>query len=240
MSRLPIYFWRGRPNFGDLLSPLLLKHFCGIEAVWVPVEEASLVGVGSIIEHIPNGWNGKIVGAGKLHEESLLPVDAKIVALRGPLTAKGVRGDFAIGDLGLLANELVRVETKKWKLGIVPHWSDTQLATDPRFAPSAAGITEDPLIIDPRGDPLDVIRLIGECIKIVSSSLHGIILADAFGIPRRAEYAPRLDVEGGDFKFRDYSESIRTSFEIGALTQGNRQAIDDRKSELYDVLRSLA
>ncbi len=240
-NRLAVYYWRGRPNFGDLLTPLLLKHFCSIEAVWVPVEEASLVGVGSIIEHIPNGWDGKIVGAGKLHEESLLPIGSgRILALRGPLTAAGVRGDFAIGDLGLLANELVQVETKKHRLGIVPHWSDLTIATDPRFAKGSPGIVDDPLIIDPRGDPLEVIRLIGECEKIVCSSLHGMILADAFGIPRRVEYAPRLDVEGGHFKFRDYSAGIHTPFEIGQLRQASRQAVDNTKSELYDVVRSLA
>lgn len=228
------YWWVGRPNFGDLLTPLLLQHFCGIVADWAPFPEASLVGVGSVLEHIPNGWAGKIVGAGKLHEESLLPIGhSEILALRGPLTAKGLRGDFAIGDLGLLANELVRVETKKYALGIVPHWSDTTLGTNPTFARYS------PIVIDPRGDPLDVIRTIGECEKIVASSLHGMILADAFGIPRRFEYAPRLSMEGGMFKFRDYSEGVRTPFEIGVTSQVHRQAVDDRKSELYDVLRSL-
>jgi pyruvyltransferase len=227
------YWWVGRPNWGDLLTPLLLKHYCDIEALWAPFPVATIVGVGSVLEHVPNGWSGRIVGSVKLHEESNLPISAEILALRGPLSAKGIRGDFAIGDLGLLANELVRVETKKYKLGLVPHWSDDQLAYDPRF------LKYEPVVIDPRGDPLEVIHTIGECDKIVSSSLHGIILSDAFGIPRRFEYAPRLDVEGGTFKFRDYSESIRTPFEVGKLIMGHRQAIDDCKSSLYDVLRSL-
>lgn len=227
------YWWIGRPNWGDLLTPLLLKHFCNIQADWAPVEQASLVAVGSVIEHIPDGWHGQIIGSGKLHESSPLPLDAEILALRGPLSANGVRGSFALGDLGLLANELVQVETKKHTLGIVPHWSDKALGIDPRFT------QYNPIVIDPCGDPLDVIRTIGECHKIVSSSLHGIILADAFGIPRRIEYAPRLDVEGGTFKFRDYSESVRTPFEIGKTVRGNIQVINDCKSSLYDVLREL-
>jgi pyruvyltransferase len=228
------YYWVGVPNFGDLLTPLLLKHFANLDVQWSSFPEATLVGVGSVIEHIPNGWSGRIVGSGKLHPDSPIPVGrTEILALRGPLTAKGVRGDFALGDPGLLASELVRVETKKYKLGLVPHWSDKSLATNPEFRRYA------PIVIDPRGDPLEVIHKIGECEKIVTSSLHGLILADSFGIPRRCETTPRLTREGGTFKFRDYSEAVRTPFEVGKLIQVNRQAVDDRKSEIYDVLRAL-
>lgn len=232
--KIAAYWWVGRPNFGDLLTPLLLKHFAEIDATWTPIQEAELVGVGSIIEHIPNGWGGKVVGAGKLHEEALIPVGRnQILGLRGPLTAKGLRGDFAIGDMGLLANELVRIDTKKHALGIVPHWSDTELAFRPEFS------RYEPVVIDPRGDPLDVIAEIGACEKIVCSSLHGMILADAFAIPRRFEYTSRFGVEGGVFKFKDYSESIRTPFVVGKTTIANRQAVDDRRSELYDVIRAI-
>jgi pyruvyltransferase len=234
-KHIKVYYWRGRPNAGDLLTPLLLAHFSNLNVTWAPLPEAQLVGIGSVLEHIPSGWHGKIVGAGKLHEQSKVPVDAEILALRGPLTAKGLRGNFALGDPGLLASELVQVATKKYHLGLVPHWSDDQLTVDPRFTPY------DPIIIDPRGDPLEFIRLIGECEKVVSSSLHGLIIADAFAIPRRFEYAERrLKLEGGQFKFRDYSESIRTPLEVGITTLANRQAVDDRKSELWDVFRALA
>lgn len=227
------YWWVGRRNWGDLLTPLLLDHFCDIETTWAPFPTARVVGVGSVIEHIPNKWGGAIIGSGKLHETSSIPVGPKILALRGPLTAKGIRGDFALGDLGLLANELVRIETKKHKLGVIPHWSDRWLPIDPRFT------RFDPVIIDPKGDPLEIIRTIGECHKIVSSSLHGIIVADSFNIPRRIEYAPRLNAEGGTFKFKDYHAAIRTPFVMGKTTAGNRLAIDDSRSSLYDVLRGL-
>lgn len=227
------YWWVGRRNWGDLLTPLLLDHFCDIKTTWSDFPAAQLVGVGSIIEHIPAKWYGTVIGSGKLHEESPIPLGPKILALRGPLTAKGVRGDFALGDLGLLANELVRVETKKYQLGVVPHWSDRWLPIDPRFS------RFNPQIIDPRGDPLEIIRTIGECHKIVSSSLHGIIIADSFNIPRRIEYAPRLNAEGGMFKFRDYHAAINTPLELGKTVAGNRLAIDDSRSALYDVLRSL-
>lgn len=227
------YWWIGRRNWGDLLTPLLLEHFCDIKTTWSKFPAAHIAAVGSIIEHIPNGWNGSVIGSGKLHESSSMPLGPKYLALRGPLTAKGVRGDFALGDLGLLANELVRIETKKHQLGVVPHWSDKWLPVDPRFA------RFNPKIIDPEGDPVDIIRTIGECHKIVSSSLHGIIVADSFNIPRRIEFAPRLNAEGGMFKFKDYHAAINTPFIMGKTTAGNRLAIDDSRSALYDVLRGL-
>jgi pyruvyltransferase len=230
------YWWARIPNFGDLLTPLLLKHFSRLDAVRAPIREADIVVVGSIIEHIPADWPGMILGAGKLHERTVPRLDqANILALRGPLSAKGVKGEFALGDCGLLAHELVDIKIKKHALGIVPHWSDTELALNPTFRNQDGTAT----VIDPRGDPLGVIRTIGECHKIVASSLHGVILADAFGIPRRIEETSRFVREGGMFKFRDYSESIHTPFVTGRTTLANTQAVDDRKSELYDALRAL-
>lgn len=229
------YWWRGVPNFGDLLTPLLLRHFADIDVAWAPADKADLIGVGSILEHVPADWAGKIVGSGRLHPEpTTIPAGAEVLALRGPLSAAGVPGDYALGDPGLLANELVHVETKRFRLGLVPHWSDKDLIRRPEFSRYS------PVVIDPRDNPLDVIRTIGECHKIVSSSLHGIILADAFAIPRRFEYTPQFDREGGTFKFQDYSASIATPFEVGKTIQASRFAVNDRKSELYDVFRALA
>lgn len=235
MAALQVYWWKGIPNFGDRLTPLLLSRFSNIESEWAPATKAKLFGVGSIIEHIPDDWTGIILGSGKLRPESIFRQTNRkqILAIRGKLTAKGIKGEFALGDPGLLANELVTVETKKHKLGIVPHWSDKDLAGRPEFKKF------DPVIIDPRGDPLDVIRTIGECDKIVSSSLHGIILADAFNIPRRFEYTERFDKEGGMFKFLDYSSAINTPFEPGKLIAASRFHVEDRQHELFDVFQEL-
>jgi hypothetical protein len=93
-----------------------------------------------------------------------------------------------------------------------------------------------PLIIRPSGNPLEVLQQIGSCRKIVSSSLHGIIVADAFGIPRRIEMAERFPREGGDFKFRDYSASIGMPFVVGKTQEAPRAKVADRQHELYDAL----
>lgn len=237
------YWWRDTPpfgagrgiqNFGDRLTPLLLERFAGVRTQWAPPEKASVVCVGSILEHLPAGWTGTVAGAGKLAEES--PVDlraARILALRGPLSARGIPGDYVVGDPGLLADELVATPTRRHPLGLVPHWSDTGLAMEP------AWMVPGRVIIDPRDDPLKVVRTIGECETIVASSLHGIVLADAFGIPRQIEYCPSFEHEGGMFKFRDHCAAVGVAFSAGRRQLAGRYAVERRKCELRDALSTL-
>lgn len=232
------YYWKTKKNFGDLLTSYLLQKFTRLSSEWSEPENAELVMVGSILEHLPQDFSGVIAGAGKLHEKTKLKFPkAKILALRGYLTAKGLRGNYVVADPGLLADELVKIEDKEYDLGLVPHWTDTTLEKNPifkRFKPKIIRVSD---------DPLKVISEIGKCKKIVSSSLHGIILADAFGIPRRIEIAPRMishaGQEGGLFKWEDYSSSINTKLEIGLTQEIDRNIIIEKQNELFDVLEEI-
>jgi pyruvyltransferase len=229
------YYWEKKPNFGDVLTSFILQRFINLESEWAAPENAELVVVGSTLEQLPKDWNGVIAGAGKLHEKTNLNFpNATILALRGPLTAKGLKGNFVLADPGLLADELVQIEDKQYDLGIIPHWTDNKLEHDPRFT------KYNPKIIRVGNDPLEVISEIGRCKKIVSSSLHGIILADAFAIPRRIELAPRMIThahqEGGIFKWLDYSASIRMKFEDGKTQEVDHNVVVDLESELFDVM----
>jgi pyruvyltransferase len=235
------YWWNKQPNFGDALTPLLLERFADIENVQRDTISRSLIAsVGSILEHIPPEWDGYIVGSGKLIENSRLNsfgTTATILAFRGPLTAKGFKGDFALGDPGILANELVGPQEKQWDLGIVPHWQDDQLAA--RFTalvPAKSTVR----VISPMQDPLTILREIGACRRIVTSSLHGMIVADAFGgIPRRIEACDKMLTDGGIFKFRDYSQSIKSTLELGKMMEPARVQVEEIKFAIYDAYREL-
>lgn len=235
---MKLYYWKTKKNFGDTLSSLLISKFTSLRPQWVRPDDAEIVVVGSILEKLPNDWNGVIAGCGKLHESTKLNLSkANILALRGPLTAKGIKGNFTLADPGLLADELVGAQDKEFDLGIVPHWTDTTLEHNPIFKKFK------PKIIRVDDDPIKVITEIGKCKKIVSSSLHGIILADAFNIPRRIEIAPRMlshpHQEGGIFKWMDYSESLGVKLEVGITIEINPNIITEKQHELYDVFEEI-
>ena len=236
------YWWNAVPNFGDAMAPLLLEHFADIKVEWDTISHSNIASVGSILEHIPPLWDGYILGSGKLHEDSRLQVMQmgklypKILALRGPLSARGIAGNFAIGDPGVLADELVGLQPKDRDLGIIPHFMDKDLV--PRFKKIMPTGT-DILVINPQDDPLTVLRQIGSCKRIVTSSLHGMIVADSFGIPRRVEPCAALAKDGGNFKFRDYSASIQTPFVECKMMEASRYRVDDVKFALYDAYKEL-
>jgi pyruvyltransferase len=241
VTKIKAYWWREVPNFGDALAPLLLKRFADFDQVdWANLRTAEVASIGSILEHIPPLWDGYILGSGKLREFSHLHLHtrtAKILAIRGPLSARGLPGNFALGDPGLLANELVGPQEKQWDLGVVPHWQDTELELKfPRLIKAPYTST----VINPHDDVLTVLRQIGACRRIVTSSLHGVIIADAFGgIPRRVEICPQMLADGGDFKFRDYSASIQTAFVEGKMIEASRFRVDDVKFAIYDAYQAL-
>lgn len=242
-SPVKAYWWREAPNFGDALAPLLLNHFADLTVEWDTISHAKIASVGSILEHIPPLWGGYIVGSGRLIEGSRTHivqmtsgVTAKILALRGPLTAKGIPGSYTLGDPGILADELVEHQEKKWDLGIVPHFQDTTLVE--RFKtliPEKFTVK----VIDPKDDPLEVVRQIGSSRRIVTSSLHGMIVADAFGVPRRVEICDKMKNDGGDFKFRDYSATVRCEFKPGVMMEPIRFRVEDVKYSVYDAFRHL-
>ena len=204
MVQRRVHWWRGKDkplNFGDELNEFVLRVL-GVDFTKTEPSKADLVLIGSVLEHLPRqGWTGTVAGAGQLFEGTRIDLsDAEVLALRGKLTAERVRGldpdrPPVLGDPALLVPQWVRQYPAQWELGIVPHWSDTTLAE--RFPYGH--------LISPNGPPTSVISKIAQCRRIISSSLHGIIVADAYGIPRQAELFPNADAEGGDYKYRDYA-----------------------------------
>ena len=66
------------------------------------------------------------------------------------------------------------------------------------------------ILISPLNSPRKVVRSIKKCEYIISSSLHGLIIADAFNIPNR-RWVDRKTMPDIDFynrKFWDYYSSI--------------------------------
>lgn len=226
------YWWRRLPNFGDELNWFILKQL-GVPTEWAAPADAELVIVGSILEHLPQRWAGTVCGAGQLHEDTRVDLShARVLALRGKLTAERVTGlpthtKVVLGDPGLLVPRWVPQPAAKYELGIVPHWSDKTLHQRYPYGH----------LIDPTQPPEQVVAEIARCKRIISSSLHGIVVADAYGIPRQAELFPQAVHEGGDFKFRDYASAFDDHPHFGEMWRAPHDVVERISNELWEVLQ---
>lgn len=225
--QIDVFWFRRRPNFGDAIAPRLVAQFAGANAVWTPPRWAEAVVIGSVAGRIARGYRGIVVGVGKIEETMSLDLSgARVLGLRGELTRRdsGVRGEIALGDSGLLAAALLGERpSSAFSLGVVPHYRDHDLvARHP-----------DAEVIDVGADPVEVVRKIASCERIISSSLHGLITADSFGIPRMWEPSDRL--MGGRFKFADYASALGITLEPDTWATAPAATVESRVAELRDA-----
>lgn len=162
--------------------------------------------VGSIL-HKANE-HSQVWGTG-LHSPDNIPqstANAEIFALRGKLTEEALTNQFdvqlnniAFGDPALLMPTYYSPASKPkiYTVGIVPHYVDQHRVPQGDDLPSGVCVLN-------VGDDLEsFISQLNLCEFILSSSLHGLILADAYAIPNKWIYLSD-DIAGGSFKFRDY------------------------------------
>jgi len=197
---VPVFWHVGRPNFGDDVNPEFFAALCG-----GPVRFASdrcrphVLGAGSILQHVTPA--SVVCGSGFL-ERPDAPLRAReIVAVRGVLSAEGC-GDGAsplLGDPLVLIDQFVTRPPARRRYGYVPHV--TSVARWRRLAGPGGGV------IDPAWQPWRTIAEIAACDVVISQSLHGLIVADALGIPN-VWVAPSGEMSGGRFKFDDYFSTL--------------------------------
>jgi hypothetical protein len=201
---VPAYWWDGHPNFGDDLTPWLLPAYGVVPLHRVP-QQALLAGVGSVLEFLPPEFDGAIWGSGLMSDAPHPLPRARVLAVRGALTRDRIEatGDIPLGDPGLLVSSLIRRSAARWDVGFVPHGHHRSHAG---FAALAAA-TPGSRTVNVHQSARRAVREIAACRMIVTTSLHGLVSADAFGIPAVwTTLDPPLG--GGDFKFRDYESAV--------------------------------
>jgi pyruvyltransferase len=194
MKTLKVAWWKDYNNFGDWLTPFLLEKM-GIKYKWAEWGDAEFLGVGSYLERVPKEYKGYVWGTGKIFEESKIDLtQAKVLAIRGKLTKeKTITDCTTFGDPGLLCKYYCPPDIEKTRdIGVIAHWND----------PETKLHNMENLLIDVTGYIPDIIKQTASCKKIIASSLHGLVLADALGLPRMWVDTPANPGEG--FKFHDY------------------------------------
>jgi hypothetical protein len=168
--------------------------------------EARLAGVGSILGSMPPQFDGAIWGSGLMQDRSYPLPRAKVLAVRGHLTREriGAPDGVALGDPGLLVARRVQQSAARWDVGLIPHADHRSHAAFQALAETTGLRVR---LIDVRRTASRTVREIAACTAVVTTSLHGLVTADAIGIPA---VWTTLDppLSGGDFKFFDYESVI--------------------------------
>lgn len=228
---LRLHWWKAVPNFGDALSALIVGHVSGRGVEHAGPGTCDLFAIGSVLQVVrrkyravrDDGVKPWIWGSGLLHA---VPTDfldnVRFALVRGPVSAAllGLKVS-RFGDPGLLARDLLGdLPPQNDRIGLVPHHKQLD---DPKIH---AALTRDPALqlIDAREDPLRVCRQIAGCRHVIASSLHGLVVADSFGIGSTW-------MSPGDeshLKYHDYAAGI-----------GRRMIAPVQIAEIPDALRGL-
>lgn len=225
-----LFWWSaediGIINFGDEITADLLRSIFGINVIRTSIDQARMVGVGSILDLISSVsspgricvWGSGFIEPEKEHTRKIDLDKLVIFALRGKLSMDRLgltENTVPLGDPGLLASIVYsRSRYVSDKIGVVVHYADLdqeivkRITMDPRYK-----------VINPLRTPQEVAYEITSCRVILSSSLHGLIFADSFGVPN-AHIQFSNDVRGGDYKFRDYYSA--TGREYGGPLKSDR------------------
>lgn len=232
---LPLYYWHEKwqgnnfVNFGDILSLKLVERIVGgdVEVVTKPrsFKGKKLLAIGSILYFASQndvlwgtGFNGKVLDISKYNFRNL-----DVRAVRGPLTRQFLQEQFNIecpeiyGDPALLCPyffpEFQRSEYPTNDYIIIPHYSEQ--AMFPKDEQGRIVYSTDPWD--------EVIQKIVDSQFVISSSLHGVVVAEAYGIPARmlrvSENEPLIKYQDyyqgtnrPDFKF---ATSVEEALEMG-------------------------
>ncbi len=196
-----LYWPKHLGNFGDELSPLIVEHVSGRPVVHT-VRPPRFHAIGSSLNNVKDEdvvWGSGLWYAGPVASRP------RITAVRGPLTrnhllTQGIDCPEIYGDPALL---LPLIHTphfeKKTKLAVMPHRLDAGLYEQAQ--------REGLPVISVQDDPLHVVESIAACDMLVTSSLHGLIASDAYGIPAALLLNRAFLEVRPEFKYHDYLQS---------------------------------
>lgn len=226
------------PNFGDELGPYIISKITGMDIVHIPVLNnrlhlLMLIGKRFSTLRFREGWdflllffgkkfyiflgsiiqfyklNGGVVWGAGLIDDNYTTGKHKYYAVRGPKTKallekKGYISPDVYGDPALILSKIYnKAVLVKYRVGIVPHiiHYDEFLKHE---------VHKDMVVIDLQTNNVElVIDTIRSCDFIISSSLHGLIVAHAYGIPALWVKLSDTKLMGNNVKFHDYFESLQ-------------------------------
>jgi len=220
-------------NFGDLLTPYILDYF-DINYTHTRIEDAQLLCIGSIARHAKEGTI--VLGSGMINgrKEKLNP-NADWRFVRGPYTRQrvidcGGTCPEVYGDAAMLLPLICPAEEKQYNIGIVPHFVDYDYVKQYYSNYKIINVINE--------NPLEVAKEISQCKKIISSSLHGIIAAHAYGIPAAwVEFSDKI--KGDKIKFKDHYAALGLTATVSTVEDPIFTIENLNLDPIINILKSL-
>lgn len=240
------------PNMGDLLNRDMLEELFGISIQNVSIHRCNMIAIGSglggtLFSNDPTRrikqmlafpftrtlhvWGTGFLSYNTHSDNTFAFKEIQIHSLRGKLTQARVEKilgkeiEVPLGDGGLLAERwLGEYPSKKYRVGIIPHYKEKDCPEVGRLLHHY----NDSTIIDLGEKPKDVVQKIAECEVIISSSLHGLIVADSFHIPNVHVKFGEVEKKMGDgYKFDDYYSSFGVRDDPFLIQRGEMPSLYD-------------
>ena len=196
--------------------------------------------IGSIIGSV-NLTRIHIWGSGMISaEKEIQCMPEKVYSVRGPLTRdellkRGIDCPERYGDPALLVSRYVRPSfVKRYPVGIIPHYTDMENPALKAFCANHPEV----LVIKMKNydDWHDIPNLICSCETLISSSLHGLIIADSYRVPNAwVRFSERIT--GGDFKYIDYFMSVGRTDKTATKIVCERNLEDIITQGLFSIAR---
>lgn len=199
-NSLSVWYFTQTKNVGDLVGPYLISKMTNrsIKKSILGVRSHYL-SVGSIFDQATSKsiiWGSGFISSDQVENTKL---KNKILLVRGYLTKAKLEksSEVKVGDPALaLPLFYIPKHGKQYKIGFIPHYADyemtKQLLKGSRIK-----------IIDVRQGVESFIDDVFSCEFIFSTSLHGLIISDAYSIPNKW-VAISDNLSGDGFKFFDY------------------------------------
>ncbi len=217
-AELPVWYFKAaakKENLGDYLGCYMLEKLSQKPSRFVTLESGKpvYITVGSVL-HAGLHEKCLVWGSGFISEQQVVSSAVKLFAVRGKLTQDRLRSlgcavPEPLGDPALLMPYLYQPKPgkNKLKLGIIPHYQDSK-DLRARMPGKLDKVSYSYRIFNILSANVEeFIDNIVSCEFIVSSSLHGLILAHAYKVPALwVNFSGKLI--GGSFKFHDYFSSV--------------------------------
>lgn len=231
-------WYNNKTNWGDAINPILIEKLFGKKIVhqnevYNIASKPIYSLVGSIINVFNTNRRVRIWGSGVSNPDKPMSYKPeKVYAVRGPKThlylkENGIDAPPVYGDPVLLIDRIYQPQhlEKKFKIGIIKHYEDQTPELDEwvNSNPDVRFIS----IIRDMTNPFEIIDEIVSCENIISSSLHGLILADVYKIPNL--WVCFEGYEKNTYKYLDYYESISSQTDHYVV-------INDHKIEDFNSL----